>query len=81
MAPTGSPKRAIGIVRVSQVNGRSGESFHSPDTQRERIRDACQRNGWDLLAVHEELDVSGGKPLAQRPGLLAAVLAVEQGRS
>ncbi|MGI8801443.1 MAG: recombinase family protein [Solirubrobacteraceae bacterium] len=74
-------RRAVGIVRVSQVNGRNGESFHSPDTQRERIENACATNHWKLLTVHEELDVSGGKPLAQRPGLLAAVKAVEAGRA
>ncbi|MGI8803680.1 MAG: recombinase family protein, partial [Solirubrobacteraceae bacterium] len=74
-------RRAVGIVRVSQVNGRGGDSFHSPDTQRERIHDACAKNGWKLLTVHEELDVSGGKPLDQRPGLLAAVKAVEAGRA
>ena len=29
------------------------------------------------VGMFDELDVSGGKPLAQRPGLLAAVTAVE----
>lgn len=61
-----TPKRAIGIVRVSETKGREGESFHSPETQRDRIRVACEANGWQLVEVHEELDVSGGKSLVQR---------------
>lgn len=71
--------RAIGIVRVSQTKGREGESFHSPATQRQRIVDECERLNLELLEVHEELDISGGKPLAQRPGLLRAVEAIEAG--
>lgn len=74
-------KRAIGIVRVSQVNGRDGDSFASPDVQRERIRTACERDGLDLIDTLEELDVSGGKPLDKRPGLQQAVQAIEDGRA
>lgn len=72
-------KRAVGIVRVSQVAGRSGESFASPSEQRERIEQACERDELELIDVHEELDVSGGKPLDARPGLSAAVESVERG--
>jgi hypothetical protein len=42
-------RRAIGIVRVSQVKGREGESFASPDEQRERIEAACERDGLALV--------------------------------
>jgi site-specific DNA recombinase len=72
-------RKAIGIVRVSQVNGREGESFASPGEQRERIEAACERDGLELLSVVSELDVSGGTPLAARAGLLSAVQAVEAG--
>lgn len=74
-------KRAIGIVRVSQVNGRQGESFASPDEQRERIRTACERDGLKLVKTYDELDVSGGATLAKRPGLSKAVSAVEAGEA
>lgn len=74
-------KRAVGIVRVSRVGGREGERFVSPEEQRQRIETACERDGLKLIAVHEELDVSGGKPLVQRPGLSAAVAAVEAGEA
>ncbi len=68
-----SEKRAIGIVRVSRVGGREGERFISPDDQRKRIEDACARDGMRLVAIHEEMDVSGGNALADRIGLNKAV--------
>jgi DNA invertase Pin-like site-specific DNA recombinase len=74
-------RRAIGIIRVSQTKGREGERFVSPEEQRERIEDACARDGLKLLTIYEELDVSGGKSLANRPGLSAAVAAVEAGEA
>lgn len=69
--------RAFGIVRVSQAKGREGDSFASPVEQRERIEDACKRDGIELAEVAEEIDVSGGTPLAERDGLRRAVEAVE----
>lgn len=74
-------RRAIGIVRVSATRGRGGESFHSPETQLQRIEDACRREGLTLLRHFEELDVSGQRPLARRPGLSAAVAALEAGQA
>lgn len=75
------PRRAIGIVRVSQVGGREGSSFASPETQLERIRAEAVRGGLELVAVHEELDVSGGANLQDRPGLRPAVEAIEAGEA
>ncbi len=57
-----TPRRAIGIIRVSRVSGREGESFASPDEQRQRIEAECARDGLDLLDVIPEMDVSGGTP-------------------
>src|SRR4051794_38982223 len=74
-------RRAIGLVRVSQVNGREGESFASPAEQRDRIVAACERDGLELLETIDELDVSGGKPLADRAGLRRAIEAVEAGQA
>jgi hypothetical protein len=62
-------RRAIGIVRVSQVNGREGESFASPSEQRERIRAACDRDNLRIIETIDELDVSGGTPLEKRSAL------------
>lgn len=51
----------------------------SPAEQRQRIEEACERDGHELLTVLDEIDVSGGTPLADRAGLLAAIEAVEKG--
>src|SRR6185437_3839300 len=77
----GSRRRAIGIVRVSRTNGREGERFVSPDEQRGRIEAACERDGLTLVDTVDELDVSGGKSLDDRPGLSAAVVAIADGRA
>jgi len=73
-------KKAIGIVRVSQVAGREGDSFASPTDQRQHIEETCQREGLKLVAIHDELDVSGGAKLEDRHHLLEAVEAVEAGK-
>lgn len=73
--------KAVGVVRVSRVGRRTGESFVSPREQRDRIARACTQEGHELVEVFEELDVSGGKSLDGRPGLLAAVSAVESGHA
>jgi DNA invertase Pin-like site-specific DNA recombinase len=77
----GTARRAVGIVRVSQRGGREGERFVSPGEQRDRIEAACTRDGLALVAVYEEMDISGGKSLAKRPGLSAAVAAIEAGQA
>lgn len=74
-----SSRRAVGVVRVSRVGDRDGESFVSPAEQRERIASACERDGLELTEVIEELDVSGGASLESRHGLRRAVELVESG--
>lgn len=71
-------KRAIGIVRVSAVGDRDGESFASPEVQADRIKAI---DGLDVIRITTELDVSGGKPLAKREGLREAVEAIENGEA
>jgi DNA invertase Pin-like site-specific DNA recombinase len=66
---------------VSNVGGRSGERFASPTEQRERIEAECERVGLELVDTLEEMDVSGGAPLAKRPGLRLAVEAIEAGEA
>ena len=65
-------------MRVSRV---AGEHAVSPSEQRQRIDAACERDGLRLLETFEELDVSGGTPLADRPGLSQAVARVEAGEA
>lgn len=74
-------KRAVGIVRVSQVNGREGESFASPGQQRTRIEEFCEREGMQLVDVQPEMNVSGTAKLENRAGLLLAIEAIESGQA
>ena len=47
-------------TRVSKVGGRGGESFLSPELQREQIEAYAKLHGHDLTWHEPELDVSGG---------------------
>jgi hypothetical protein len=60
-----------GYVRVSQVQGRSGERFMSPVVQREQIERWAQLRGAFIGHLFEELDESGGR--SDRPLLSASV--------
>jgi hypothetical protein len=70
-------RRAIRIIRVSQVNGRDRDSFASPGEQRDRIRASCERENLELVDIIEQLDVFGGKPLEN---LRPVVEEIERGR-
>jgi DNA invertase Pin-like site-specific DNA recombinase len=50
---------------VSRVAGREGESFISPETQRQKIEVWAQLHGLEVVRWWEELDQSGAK--RQRP--------------
>jgi len=56
-----SPNRgkAAGYIRVSQVGGRSGDSFLSPDLQRDRITAWAAYRGYTITEWYVDLDVSG----------------------
>ena len=51
--------KAPGYVRVSRIAGRDGDSFLSPEQQRQSVKRVCQRERVKLVAVLEELDRSG----------------------
>src|SRR5215472_7278601 len=75
-------KRAIGIIRVSEVGAREGEKFVSPRDQRTAIERVCQTESLRLLEICEELDISAyRRPLDRRPGLSHAVELIEQGQA
>jgi site-specific DNA recombinase len=74
-------KRAVGVIRVSEVKGREGDSFRSPENQRERMAKLCESSGWRLGEVYEELDIGGARAIEDRPGLLKAAEAVEAKRA
>ncbi len=49
------------------------------DAQRAAIAAEAQRRGWTIVAEYADEGISGGKGLQARPGLAAAVQAVETG--
>jgi DNA invertase Pin-like site-specific DNA recombinase len=63
-----------GYIRVSRVGGRGGESFISPEVQRQRIAAWADANGVEIVQWWEELDVSGAK--RERPMFQQALGAV-----
>ena len=68
-------------IRVSRVGGRSGETFISPEVQREQIAGWAQSRSVTIDAWHEDLDQSGGKAADDRPGLSALLARIESGQS
>jgi DNA invertase Pin-like site-specific DNA recombinase len=73
------PSRMDQYVRVSRVAGRSGESFISPDLQREQGAAWASSRGVEVAVVHEDLDQSGGK--LTRPGLDALMARISAGET
>src|SRR4051812_27445003 len=66
-------------VRVSDVRGRKGQSFISPDVQREQIAAWASAREAQIGEVWVELDESGAR--ADRPLLMAAIGRIESGAS
>ena len=73
------PSRMDQYVRVSRVGGRSGESFISPDVQREQGVAWAASRGVEIAMTHEDLDQSGGK--IHRPGLDALLVRIRAGET
>ena len=71
---TASPTTVVGYCRVS--TDEQGDSGLGLAAQRTAIQAECDRRGWTLAEVHE--DVLSGKTL-NRPGVAAALDAVESG--
>lgn len=69
--------RVFAVTRQSRGDDKS----QSVAEQERRIREWAEREGHELVGLVSEQDVSGGRPLARRPGLRAAVEAVEAGQA
>src|SRR6188472_3309426 len=70
---------ADGYIRVSRRGGREGESFISPDVQRERIARWADANGVEIVQWWEEIDQSGAK--LERPMFQEALARCERGET
>jgi DNA invertase Pin-like site-specific DNA recombinase len=68
-----------GYIRVSRVGGREGDSFISPDVQRDQIQTWARLRGVEIAAWHTDLDVSGGT--LSRPGLNLMLQRVRDGHT
>jgi DNA invertase Pin-like site-specific DNA recombinase len=66
-------RRAVGYVRVSTQEQRLG-----PKAQAAALDRWAAREGVQLIAVFVDHGVSGATPLSDRPGLIAALAALEQ---
>jgi len=85
-APRFTPvrRRAVGIIRVSEVDGRSGESFRSPGDQQSILDRHCLARNYNLVATFEELDVSGYSIQQidkRKRGLAPALAMIERGEA
>lgn len=69
---------AVGYVRVSTAE--QAQFGAGLDAQREHIEAECARRGWTLVAIYEDAGISG-KALKGRPGLTAALDAIEKGEA
>lgn len=69
--PQTDASRVVAYIRVS-----TDEQALGPEAQRASIERWCEANGATLVAVHEDLGVSGGATLDKRPGLVAAIDAL-----
>lgn len=68
------------VVHVTRQS-RGAEDSLSTSEQEKRLDQWAERDGAVVVASFEERDVSGGKPLAKRPGLSRAVALVESGEA
>lgn len=75
-APTGT---AAAYIRVStDEQAASGAGL---EAQRATITTEAKRRGWTVVSWHADEGISGGKGVDHRPGLAAAIDAVESGRA
>ncbi len=65
------PTVAVAYLRVSTEDQALG-----PRAQRDAIERWAKANGVRVVAVHEDKGISGGAPIEDRPGLLAAIDAL-----
>jgi DNA invertase Pin-like site-specific DNA recombinase len=68
----GDPKKVVGYIRVSTEDQALG-----PQAQRAALLAWCERQGSELLAIEDDLGVSGGSELDTREGFNKALRHIE----
>lgn len=76
--PAADSSRVVGYVRCS--TDEQADSGLGLEAQRAAITAECERRGWNLADAFEDAGLSG-KTVANRPGLAAALNAVESHRA
>jgi len=71
----------VGVSRVSERGGREDNQIYSFGNQDAKQRLLWQTQGWGEGKIYREPFISGGNSLEDRPGLLAAVRDIEEGRA
>jgi DNA invertase Pin-like site-specific DNA recombinase len=79
MPAKSKPRTADGYVRVSRRAGREGESFISPEVQRQKIEGWAKLNEVEIVHWWEEIDQSGAK--LERPLFQEALARCERGET
>ncbi|MET4620429.1 site-specific DNA recombinase [Arthrobacter sp. 2762] len=69
------------VTYARQSKQREDESQGSPEAQRRQTRALIDSRGWKFVEHFEDIGASGYDPKAPRPGLAAALAAVEAGRA
>jgi DNA invertase Pin-like site-specific DNA recombinase len=72
-------KTADGYIRVSRRAGREGESFISPEVQRQKIAKWAELHDVEIVQWWEEIDQSGAK--LERPMFQEALARCERGET
>jgi DNA invertase Pin-like site-specific DNA recombinase len=70
-------RAVIGYVRLSRLE--AGDAGLGMEAQEARIREECQRRGWELLRIFK--DVASGKSTNGRHGLQEALITLREGRA
>jgi DNA invertase Pin-like site-specific DNA recombinase len=73
------PNTVVAYVRVS--TDEQASSGAGLDAQRAAIAAEVERRGWTIVAWHSDEGISGGKGVEYRPGLAAAIEAVQSAQA
>lgn len=79
MTPMTNPNAAVLITRVS--TGEQADSGLGLEAQLATMRAFCEREGLEVVSIHEDAGVSGRAALENRTGLVEALAAVGSNRA